>query len=243
NLTVKIILKYDIPIQEFMEELKMAMVKEAKRQNPEYTMVQLACRTGIDRRYIGQYLASESFPVKPPKAELVLEEVHRICVRNNSKYINKTGPFQTFESVCNTLASGCLTHNAVATELLRQGNIIDRGKQYELVTQIYTPKQHDIVQQFKLLTTELTRMNDTVLYNFDTADKNQRQCQRNIYSTQVDPKHFPEIKVEMSKILNKTLANVDKILSKYEEDVPIGTYPAFGISAFMFGYQNKDKDK
>ena len=238
NLTAKISLKYDINFQEYFNLYKRALVRQAKKQKPDSTNVEIACRTGVDRRYINKYLESTDSSIKTPKIKLILNELKRICVNNNTKYIKKQGYFQTFESVCNQLASGSLTYSSVAQELIRQGKIEDLGNKYKLLQWRFVPKKNDKDQQFKILTTEINRLSDTIIYNFNQIDKINKQFQRNIYTTQIPPESFLVVKKQISEILKKSLTDIDTVIMEYETVVPSGTYPTFGASLFMFGYEN-----
>ncbi|MBL4772446.1 MAG: hypothetical protein JKX98_02220 [Alcanivoracaceae bacterium] len=84
----------------------------------------------------------------------------------------------------------------------------------------------------------MERLTDTIIYNSSVLNKNERQCQRNIFSTQIPPENMHKAKVKFSKILNKTLIDIDAVIGEYEVDVPIGTYVDFGASMFVFGYKD-----
>ncbi len=242
NLTAKISLKYNIHHTEFYELFKRALVRQEKLSNKNLSIVQIACRTGIDRRYIKQYLSSDEFVLKPPKLKLILDEIKRICLSNRSKYIKKRGYFQSLESVCNQLASGSLTYMSIAKELLRKGHIIDKGNKFELVQWSYIPDKNDNEQQLRVLTTEMDRLTNTFIYNIDADKINDTQFQRNIFSTQILSSNFNEIKQQISNILNQTIDDVEQVILKYEEKVPTGTYPAFGASMFVFGCENSSEE-
>jgi len=242
-LIAKISLKYDINYTEFYSYYKKSLVKLAKKQNPDFSIVEIACRTGIDRRDIKEYLISEEIVSKPPKLKLILDEIKRICLANKSKHIIKKGYFQSFESVCNQLASGSLTHNSIAKELLRKGHIVDKGNKYELALWSYIPNKNEKEQQLRVLTTEIERLTDTFIYNFEVEDINNTQFQRNIFTTKIPPLNFTEVKHQISDILNKTISDVDQVILKYEEKVPNDTYPTFGTSMFIFGYENSSEEE
>ena len=240
RLTAKIILKYNAHYQEFFELFKRELIKESKKQNPGYSMVELSSRIGIDRRYIKKYLNSKDVVIKPSKIKLVLDRMKLTCKINNSKYLKKNGSSQSFESICNDVAPGSLTYNSIAKELVRQGNIIEKGDTYELVEWSFTPEVDDLDQQFRILITEMERLTDTVLYNSITPKTIEKQCQRNIFSSQINPINFRHAKAKFGLILCDTLIKIDEVIGQYEETVPVGTYPEFGTSLFVFGYHSND---
>jgi hypothetical protein len=242
KMAAKISLKYNINLNAFIEYYKSYLVKLAKTTNPAYSIVELSCRTGIDRRYINHYLNLENVPIKYPKSSLVLNEIKRVCSKNNTQYIYKHGPFQSFDSVCESVVPGALTPSSIAKELIRLGNLIDKGDKYQLAVFSYMPEKNSTEQQFRILTTELNRLTNTVIYNFDQSENQNKQFQRNIYSTQINPNNFKEIKEECTEILSQAKNNVEKIILQYEENVPADTYPTFGASLFIFGYESRQEE-
>ncbi len=242
KMAAKISLKYNINLHAFIEYYKSYLVKIAKTTNPDYSIVELSCRTSIDRRYINHYLNIKQVSIKYPKSRLVLNEIKRVCSKNKTQYIYKHGPFQSFDSICESVVPGALTPPSIAKELMRLGNLIDKGDKYQLAVFSYMPEKDRIEQQFRILTTELNRLTNTVIYNFDQSDNQDKQFQRNIYSTQVNPANFKEIKEECTGILSDAKDKVENIILQYEENVPAETYPAFGASFFLFGYENHSQD-
>ena len=243
NIAAKICLKYNASLQEFTESYKSALVKLAKKQNPDYSIVELACRTGIDRRYINQYLNDVDLIAKPSKIKLILEQIKLTCKRTQSKFIQKSGPFQTFESICIAMAPGSLTYNSIAKELIRQGNIIEKNDKYEIIELNYTPEKKNLEEHIRLLTIEMNRLVNTVIYNAETQATEQKQFQRNLFSTQIPPENLFHAKYELSKILIKSRLDIENFIIGYEDDVPVGTYAPFGASMFVFGYDTIGKLK
>lgn len=240
RLTAKIILKYNAHYQEFFELFKIELIKESKKQNPKYSMVELSSRIGIDRRYIKKYLDTKDVVIKPSKIKLVLDKMKQICKEKGSDFLEKNNSPESFESICNEVAPGSLTYNSIAKELIRQGNIVEQNNTYKLVEWSFTPEANDLDQQFRILTIEMERLTDTVIYNSETLESKERQFQRNIFSTQINPINFYHAKTKLDIILSDTLIKIDGVISQYEENVPVGTYPDFGSSVFVFGYESKN---
>ena len=238
QIAAKISLKYNINLNAFIEYYKSYLVKFAKNSNPNYSIVELSCRTGIDRRYINHYLNQKQVSVKYPKSGLVLNEIKRICNMKNTKFIPKNGHFESFDSICESIVPGALTPSSIAKELIRLGNLIDKGDKYQLAIFSYMPEKNSTEQQFRILTTELDHLTNTVIYNFEQSDAHNKQFQRNVFSTQINPRDFKVIKDECTDVLSEAKDKVENILLRYEENVSADTYPAFGASFFLFGYEN-----
>jgi len=239
KIAAKISLKYNVNLHAFIGYYKSHLVKFAKANNPDYSIVELSCRTGIDRRYINHYLNLEQVSIKYPKSRLVLNEIKRVCSQSNKQHIPKHGPFQSFDSICETVVPGALTPSSIAKELVRLGNIIDKGNKYQLAVFSYMPEKNSVDQQFRILTTELNNLTNTIIYNFDQNNIQDKQFQRNIFSTQINPSDFKDIKDECSQVLSDAKDKVEKIILQYEENVPVDTHPVFGASFFLFGYENR----
>ena len=136
KLTAKIVLRFNIKYRNFLAHFKRELVKEAQRQHPEYRNVQLAMRTGVDRRAVSQALqANNDAPIWNGKDLLVLQRVHDFCQRNQINLIPKNRGIESFKSICETSANGTLTAEAIATELLRTGAITHYGRFYKVNNQ------------------------------------------------------------------------------------------------------------
>lgn len=232
-LSAKISLKFGLMWREFMEYYKQHLVKQTKKNNPDYSIVEIASRTGIDRRDIKKYLNIDEPSIRPSKIKLTLQEIKSICERNKSHLILKKGPFQSFESICYMTASGTLTPQSIAKELIRLGNIKDNGKYYELINWKYTTESDE--SYFSFLINELNRMTDTTVENLENPVKENRKVQRNLYSTLINPKDFNLAHKEVREVLYESFEKIGDILMSYEEEVPRKTYPAFGASMYTFG--------
>ena len=241
RLVAKITLKYSSAHQEFIESYKRQLINVCKQQHPEYSMVELSARTGIDRRYIKIHLQSENLTNKPSKIKQIIEELRQVSKSNDSTFIIKTGGINSFEDICNKVTPGSLTYSAIAKELIRQGNILEKEDGYEIVDLRYTPESHDLEEHFRLLIKEMNRITDTIIYNVDSDGRNNKQFQRNIFSTQIPVTKINQAKLEITNILSQALLNVSNVIEVYEEETPSGTYPAFGASIFMFGCEVQEQ--
>lgn len=240
SLVAKINLKYNIPIQEFFDSYKKQLINVGKKQNPDYSMVELSARTGIDRRYIKQHLNDEISKAKPSKIKSILIQLKELSKITNSTFVKKQGKSKSFESICNIVAPGSLTASSIAKELIRRGNIVEKQNGYEVIEFNYTPGEENHGEHIKLLIVEMDRISDTILHNVETKNVDQKQYQRNIFSTQINPSNFYHAKKEIVPILINSRIEIDNIIVKYEEDVPVGEYPDFGASMFVFGFDKRN---
>ena len=230
----KIIIKFRLPRNEFLNALDEKLIIEAKRIDPKASNVALSIRTGIDRRYISKHLKGEMPKTKPNKLTVILEEIHWVSHRfYNSNKIPKIGPFRTFQSICEERASGTLTYKSILQELIKMGNLKDLGDKVEIVNSKLIFSK-DEKQYSELTALQINRTVDTVLFNFDQIDKDKKYIQKTVYTTQVNPKNFPQLHNEFKQIIDSSYDEIIELIIKYEDDVEVGTYQQYGISFLEF---------
>jgi hypothetical protein len=242
QVSAKISLRFGFFWQEFVEYYKKNLILEAKKENKNYSIVELSCRTGIDRRNVSHYIKTQELQIKPSKIKMILDRIRLHCNQNNINRIKKSGPFQTFESICLLSAHGTLTPNAIATELLRQGNITEKGDYFYLKEWKYTPDHSDAMEHLRILALQMDHITNTIIYNSDQQDSKEKQFQRNIFSTQIPPQNQAIVKEKISKIMATAINDMDNVIVENEDSSPSCTYKPFGASLFVFGYEsNKSK--
>lgn len=231
----KLLLKFNVSKHDYDHFLNEQLVLEAKRQNPDISQVEIAVRTGINRRYIPAYLKGEMPKVKSSKLTLILFDIKWTLEKyyDGGKKLPKKGPFKTFESICEQWTSGSLTYSSILSELVRIGSLIDHGKKVELVE----AKQSDIEdnkQYFEISSSLMNRYVNTVILNLQDIANENKNYQMSALSTQISPKELNFVKKEMRLLLKDNYNNLIDLLEKYESDVKPGTYPAYGVSVFEF---------
>ena len=311
----KITLRFNLFVNEFIELYKFHMVLLAKKQNPTNSIVELSARTGLDRRYITETLKNEELKKTNSKVRLVLQQMRQVCKRKNTNLIAKHGNKDSFTSICKQVSSGSLTNNAIATELLRLGEIVDSDRKFEVVNLKSEPvinnvnKYHisrrilneinatclknksniielsgasdslegiykaqdtslmsleDVITELvdsgfiktnetscmllrgmyrsnndrgflNLLSTELNRLSSTLIELTINVNPIDRKFQRNVYSSQMNPKVFKKVNRLINDLLFKTFHQAEYLLIEHEENVPRDTYPLFGLSMYTFG--------
>lgn len=117
----------------FQNEFLRQIVIEARKNNPDHTMVRIAVHTGLRRNVVAQLFRGEDIYRHQPKEDIVMNYLYTYCVRNQTNRIKKLGKYETFQYYCIIAANGTLTHTALAEELLAQGKIIECGNYYKVV--------------------------------------------------------------------------------------------------------------
>jgi hypothetical protein len=315
HMIAKITLRFNFLVFEFIELYKFHVVKLARKQNPTYSMVELAARTGLDRRYVSDTLKNEKLKTTATKPQLVLDEIRRICFKNQTKYIDKYGENDSFDSICQKISSSSLTSSSIAKELIRQNEImsiddkikvfnlvdtpaektliyyhehrsiiaaikkycnlnntkfilksgvdqsfeqileqnksgmfskdkltkdlinndfiVDCGDKYKLIEWVYFANHKNVDEFSRVLSVELERLTNTIIYNFNTDSDTTPVYQRNIYTNKITPKNISVLKGDIADIINRTTIDIGKLFDKNEESTG-KTYTNVGASFFVF---------
>jgi hypothetical protein len=230
----KILLKFRLPRNEFINSLDEKLVLEAKKQDPIASNVSIAIRTGIDRRYISKHLKGEMPSPRPDKLTVILEDLiwtaHKFY---NSNKIPKLGPFKTFQSICEQRASGSLTYNAILEELIKNDNIKDLGNKIEIINS-KNILDNTGINILNLTAKQINRTADTFIYNSKIKLKSNLLLQRSIYSTQIPPENHTELHSKLEKMFYRYYDEIETTLIHYETDVEVNTYPEYGVSLFEY---------
>ena len=231
----KLLLKFNISRHDYNYSLNEQLVLEAQRQNPNATKVELAVRTGIDRRFITGYLNGESPIVKSNKLSLILNDIKWTLEKyySGKKLLPKKGPFKSFESICEQWSSGTLTYKAILKELIRIGCIVDHGQNIELIEAKRDILNEDI-QYFDMTTSLFNRVSDTIILNSELLCNEEQYYQMTSLSTQIPPENIEFVKREMKEELRIYRHRTMEILEKHEANVIPDTYPAYGVSFLEF---------
>ncbi|VAW44568.1 hypothetical protein MNBD_GAMMA03-678 [hydrothermal vent metagenome] len=230
DAVAKILIRFKFPRDQFYNFIDEKLILQVKKQDPDANILAIAIRTGIDRRYVSQYLKGEIPRAKPNRMAMILEEIHWTARKfYNSTKLPKKGPFRTFQSICEQLASGVLTYNAILAELVNNGNIKDLGDKVEVVDINYNIK-HDEVELSEISARQINRLTDTSIYNSNKQNRKDRYIDRTIYSTQINPKKYSRLHQEIEPLVAGYYEEINQKLISYEDDVEVGTYPQYGIS-------------
>jgi len=122
-------LENNIKADKFNSLFQHQLVDVLKKTEPKIPNVQIATRTGIDRRRI----STINKPVKLSKDMLVLSYLKSYCKTYKTTHIKKKGFCNSFEYFCRLGANGTLTTNSISRELLRLGCLKDKGSRYQII--------------------------------------------------------------------------------------------------------------
>jgi len=115
-MMARIIIRFNIPINQWIELLKFHMANLAQHNNPKHSMVELAAMTGLDRRYVTEILKTGEIKRTNSKIDQVMEKVRQICRYKHIDTIQIYEKRNSFASICKTFSSASLSAKTIANE-------------------------------------------------------------------------------------------------------------------------------
>jgi len=230
--------KTPLTYKEFCKNLKTHAVKTAHEVLESNKVTDIANTTGIDRNAISLELnRSQSFREKS-KLSILLGDLWKKKDQNNKI------KWAQYLPIAQNILSSSLSPTKAAELLEKFGSVCvvrmrDEISEIEVVKQTLSVSK-DTALSCEVANLSLLRHVHTMLVNIHT-DSN--LFQQDLRSSQVPPSSQEKLHEELfdmvkfdfwPKALNK--------IEKYEADVPPGTYPDCGLSAFEF-YSNKKVEK
>ncbi len=119
----------DIKADHFNCLFRYYLVNFLKKAEPESSNLQIAIRTGMDRRLVGKVKKSP----KPTKEQIILSYLKSYCKSKRTNLIKKKGLINSFEYFCKKGANGTMTSKVLAEELIRLGHIKDMGSRFRII--------------------------------------------------------------------------------------------------------------
>ena len=163
----------------------------------------------------------------------LLNEIHRICVLDNSTKILKHGSKNSIESIFENTDFYNVSKGNIITELIANGNLMDNEECYELTNWQFLCGSNE--SNLILMSNELYRMTETFVENINNPINGSKKLHRIIYSSQIHPRTFCKLNQHIKKYFDHIKDDLYQLFIPMEEDVPRGTYPTLGISLFSFG--------
>jgi hypothetical protein len=230
----RVVLKFGLSRNFLIQSIEEQLVLEAKKQDPDASIVTLSIRTGIDRRYISGYLKGEAPESKPDKIVVILEDIRWTINRfYEDGLLPKYGPVHTLQSIVEKRASGTLTLMAVLEELLRWGNIEEVGD-YISVNNYYVKINKKNVNSSNIVGIQLNRDLSTMIYNSTKENVEDRLLYKCVSSSHIDPKYYASLHADLFEVTERYKEESNSLMISFEEDVPVGTYDQYGVTYLEF---------
>ncbi len=205
-------------------------------KSPRAKVVEIAIRSGIDRRHVSEYLRHRHIKSwhKPTRFDLILSELKWLTERSDDGRIPVHGATHSLEAICKRHASGNYTTAAVLDELIRKDNVeyYTENDQIRLKNWL-SISSNDEFSKAAIWSVEL--LTQTLEKNKNTPDPAQRNFQRFLYSSQIPQYRVEELHGEIMEKLNGYYQELTGLLEKAESNVRPGTFPLYGVSFYEFG--------
>lgn len=220
-----------ISFKEFCKNLKVQTVQTARNLNPNAKNIELSNITGIDRNLISNLLEEKIIYQEKSKLMILLSDLWT----NKNKNSQVTWK-QFYEMAIKTLSTSLSPTSAL--KLLKDSNSVSQSNTDESIT-INTNRltvSRDILISTGVFSLSIHRHIHTSLLNILSSEG---LFQQDLRSSQIPPSKQTMCHEELYELLDRIIwPMVLKILKKYEAEVPSGTYPDCGLSAFEF-FSNK----
>lgn len=119
----------DVKADHFNCLFRYYLVDFLKKAQPDSSNLQIAIRTGMDRRLVGNVRKSH----RPTKDQIILSYLKAYCQSKKTTFIKKKGLTNSFEYFCKKGANGTMTSKVLAEELIRLGHIKDMGSRFKVI--------------------------------------------------------------------------------------------------------------
>lgn len=166
--------------------------------------------------------------------KIIFQEIKKVCLQRKVSFIKKSQGKHSFKSICESFGfEGCGYQNT-ASYLTSRGLIAEVDDEYHINDFRLIRGRDDWIEYVAMIVNQLNLLINSMLYFYEKGPQAVECFQMKYYATQVHPKSYEEIKVKLFDILRPVGENIMSLLEEYEEDVPWGTYPEFGVSIFGF---------
>lgn len=216
----KLCLEFGMDYKQIHEHLTKSLVKETKRQHPEYSNVQIAARCGVDRRYVAKYLSEkeveQSGHLPNNKIRKVFTKVEAVLNMTKTNRLIKFGGTMSFNKICEEITGGTLTPHSVASELIRRGLMTEDGDYYKLHKGTYIADKNNGPIDFLIpYIRALSTLTTTVIDNYRADKHGLKKIHRTVYSTQIPPEKTIEaldlIRRNADQFIDKTRDQIDEL--------------------------------
>ncbi|MCF6300729.1 MAG: hypothetical protein L3J52_06385 [Proteobacteria bacterium] len=238
----KLNLKFNVPIREFVKVYREELLKEARRQNPAQTTVEVALATGITRQKIAKIESTLEKEIISTREVVVMSRFADYCKDNSTNTIALNRNISSFKNIVDVLFKGQESYMAMAHDLVKKGCVEINNNEVKLISKkvIYA----DDPNKFLLVAgREMNSFVDCIIDNFKSGSSGVKKLQSSWCSDQIPPSAFYEVKTDLEAELKDVERALDKILMKHEDNnrqanhqrYPSGVFPRIGIQINFIG--------
>ncbi|MBL4773461.1 MAG: hypothetical protein JKX98_07630 [Alcanivoracaceae bacterium] len=234
----KMVIRFGLHFHEFVRNLQKAYIHAAEeillKAHINPSLQAIAIKTGMDRRTISEHKNNEkkSFTNPMNKMDMLIVQLQIKSIKS----INKNLSLIQLQTIIDSIYAQHIRSNAIIKELLSNKII----KQLDKSTYKLNLTLQQQLTQISLMADDVDytakRLFQTYYKNmFETRIKsNYELLQSTCCSTKIGPRHHNKVNELLREELINSEERVQKILTKFESNVPNDTYPELGITQFQF---------
>ena len=226
----KIFIEFDVDYKEFREELSSELINTLLSQTHNKSLVM--SKTGMSHRAINKAIKQKEQPTVNLNRNLLKQAFSQI---NTYCYNDKTAGMPKFLFYANmrTFNDGKTSIKAHIQKLFDTG-IIDEDEKYVYLKLEKSVKKRSDEELVSILSTVVNNLVNTVSFNKNKPTDAEPLFQMYIQSSQIPPDLAPLAQQESLEALRVFYKQMGHLLSKYEAEVKLGTYPNIGFSLFQY---------
>ena len=231
-----------------LQQIKRIYIEEARKwiekndKDARVTKSKLAMLTGLDTRTI---TTIENNTTKENiEGELCAETavLYRWVSQGNfqddqgnPKLLPIMGRSHTFQSLVSTAVGRNVTYQTVLDRLLESGNVeIVDDNFLRLVSPYYQPIKSSEQVFVDFGSRSIARLANTIIHNMNSSDASNRMLQQDRWSRHIPEDKLPELSAELRSLLDLQIAEVEKIVDRYEVSEQHPRTCRFGVGWFFF---------
>ncbi|MCF6301261.1 MAG: hypothetical protein L3J52_09125 [Proteobacteria bacterium] len=233
-----IFIEFDVDYKEFRDDLGNELINTLFSQTHNKGLVM--SRTGLSHRAVTNAIGKKGKPVVNTKRNLLaraFEQINTYCTNNKTKGMPKL----LFYKNMSTYGDGKTSIKAHLTKLFDTG-IIKEDKEYVYLKLEKSKKKRNDEELIAILGKVISHLVDTIVFNKKRGPEADSLFQMYLESSQIPPDLAPLAQKELLDALRGFYKQMTNLLTKYETDVELGTFPNIGLSLFQYNDDLKHEE-
>lgn len=237
-----------------VQQIKRIYIEEARNwietndHHGRVTKSKLAMLSGLDTRTISAIEAQGADPKQCTVGDLCAEAgvLYRWSSQpefkdelGNPGRLPIMGKSRSFQSLVSSTIGRNVTYQTVLERLLESGNVeVEEDDYVRLISPYYQPvkaSEQTIIDAGSL---SIGRLTETVLFNLDSNDKQDRLLQQDRLSRRIASKDVPELKAKARELIEQQIVEIEELIDSYEMEVEEGEDNTeaclFGVGWYQF---------
>ncbi|MCF6289171.1 MAG: hypothetical protein L3J53_08065 [Proteobacteria bacterium] len=234
----KIFMEFDVDYREFKDDLGNELINTLLKESNNKSVVM--ARTGLSHRSITRAIKQKEQPtinLKRNMLDKAFSEINTYCHHHNTKGMPKF----LFYANMRTYNDGKSSIKAHLAKLFDTG-IIREDEEYVYLELEKSVKKQSDEEVIMILSTIINNLVKTITFNKNRKIETDALFQMYIESSQIPPDLAPLVQQESLQAFRVFYQQMTDLLTKYETEVELGTYPNIGFSMFQYNDNVKPEE-